>query len=274
MVEKALGLHVDGVILDLEDAVPPAEKDTAREELGRALDAVAGASGGPARIVRVNDISSGRLEGDLEAVVRPGLDAILVPKASVAADVAMVAEQVTRLESEAGLPAASIRVVAAIESARGLHEARDIALADPRMAGLMFGAEDLALDLGLPVVRTGPGQELIVARSMLVLAAALAHIQALDQVWLDFQDLDGLRRDAVAGRQIGFTGKCVIHPSQIDIVNETFTATAAELEQAEAIVAAFADAQEQGLGVVMLGGQVVEKPIVERALAVLDAKRS
>jgi citrate lyase subunit beta/citryl-CoA lyase len=274
MVEKALGLHVDGVILDLEDAVPPAEKDTAREELGRALDAVAGASGGPARIVRVNDISSGRLEGDLEAVVRPGLDAILVPKASAAADVAMVAERVTRLESEAGLPAACIRVVAAIESARGLHEARDIALADPRMAGLMFGAEDLALDLGLPVVRTGPGQELIVARSMLVLAAALAHIQALDQVWLDFQDLDGLRRDAVVGRQIGFTGKCVIHPSQIDIVNETFTATAAELEQAEAIVAAFADAQEQGLGVVMLGGQVVEKPIVERALAVLDAKRS
>jgi citrate lyase subunit beta/citryl-CoA lyase len=274
MVEKALGLPADGVILDLEDAVPPTEKDAARDELARALDAVADGSAGPARIVRVNDTSSGRLEDDLEAVTRPGLDAVLVPKANSAADIELVASLLTALEGRAGLPAGSIRILAAIESARGMHELAKIALADERIAGLMFGAEDLALDLGLPVVRKGPGQELIAARSALVLAAALARIQSLDQVWLEYHDLDGLRRDAVFGREIGFTGKCVIHPSQIDVVNETFSPTAAELEQAEAIVAAFADAQAQGLGVVMLGGQVVEKPIVERALAVLKAKRA
>jgi citrate lyase subunit beta / citryl-CoA lyase len=273
MVEKALALQADGVILDLEDAVPPAEKDAARTELASALDAIADGSVGPSRIVRVNDTSSGRLEGDLEAVVRPGLDAVLVPKTNSAADVELVADMLTTLETRAGLPAGSVRILAAIESARGMHELSSIALAHERMTGLMFGAEDLALDLGLPVVRTGPGQELIAVRSALVLAAALARIQSLDQVWLEFHDLDGLRRDAVVGRQIGFTGKCVIHPSQIDIVNEVFSPTAAEVEQAEAVVAAFAEAQQAGLGVVMLGGQVVEKPIVERALAVLDAKR-
>lgn len=274
MVDKALGLPVDGVILDLEDAVPPGEKDTAREELQRALNDARRSDDGPARLVRVNGTASGRIEDDLRAITCAGLDAVLLPKADTPADVALVADTLTKLEHEVGLPVGGIRIVAAIESARGVHEAPEIARADARMAGLMLGAEDLALDLGLPVVRTGPGEELIAVRSMLVLAATLARIQSFDQVWLEFHDLDGLRRDAIAGRHLGFTGKCVIHPSQIDIVNETFSPTAEEVEQAKAIVAAFADAQAAGLGVVMLGGQVVERPIVERALAALNANGS
>jgi citrate lyase subunit beta/citryl-CoA lyase len=135
----------------------------------------------------------------------------------------------------------------------------------------MFGAEDLALDIGLPVRRRGAGQEMLYGRSALVMAAAIARVRPLDQVWLDFRDLDGLRAEAEAGRHLGFTGKCLIHPGQIAIVNEVFSPSREDVDLAGRVVDAFLEAKAAGIGAVMLGGQLVELPIVERAQRTIEA---
>jgi citrate lyase beta subunit len=176
-----------------------------------------------------------------------------------------------QLETRIGLEAGSIAIVAAIESARGIANAVHILCASQRLEAVMFGAEDLALDLGLPVRRRGAGQEMLHARSTLVLAAAIGRVQPLDQVWLDFRDVDGLRAEALAGRDMGFAGKCLIHPGQIASVNEIFSPSSDDVQVAQMIVAAFEEAKATGIGAVMLGGQLVELPIVERAQQTLRA---
>jgi citrate lyase subunit beta/citryl-CoA lyase len=271
MVDKALGLEADAIILDFEDGVPPAEKDAAREIVGAALRRPVNPPS-PLRFVRVNPAASGRLEGDVEAIVGPGLDAVLLPKVEHPDEVRDLERLLTAMERGQGRAAEPVGIVIAIESARGVHLATEILTASDRIMAVMFGAEDFALDLGLPVRRTGPGHELLYARSAVVTAAAIARVQPLDQVWLDFHDLDGLRADAVNGRQLGFAGKCLIHPAQIEIVNEVFSPSGEDIELAQRVVDAFEEAKASGIGAVMLGGQLVELPIVERALRTLSAQ--
>lgn len=268
MIDKALALAADAVILDLEDGVPVSEKDRARDLIAEALGRPATA-GAPARAVRVNVGASGRLEGDLRAVVRPGLDAVVLPKVEAPAEVSALDHALAGLEAETGLTPGRIAVVVAIESARGLVRAVEILAASRRVIAVFFGAEDFALDLGLPVRRSGAGRELLAARSAVVVAAASARVQPIDQVWLDFRDTDGLRDDAVRARDLGFTGKCLIHPSQIDVVNEVFRPSDEDVALARDVVMAYEQAIAKGVGAVMLGGQLVELPIVERAKATL-----
>ncbi|HET7636107.1 MAG TPA: CoA ester lyase [Candidatus Limnocylindria bacterium] len=241
MVDKALGLEADAIILDFEDGVPPAEKDAAREIVGAALRRPVNPPS-PLRFVRVNPAASGRLEGDVEAIVGPGLDAVLLPKVEHPDEVRDLERLLTAMEPGQGRAAEPVGIVIAIESARGVHLATEILTASDRIMAVMFGAEDFALDLGLPVRRTGPGHELLYARSAVVTAAAIARVQPLDQVWLDFHDLDGLRADAVNGRQLGFAGKCLIHPAQIEIVNEVFSPSGEDIELAQRVVDAFEEA--------------------------------
>ena len=264
MVDKAPDLAADGVIFDLEDGVPPQEKAAARQIVAAALSRPSAADE-PARLVRVNARASGFYEDDLAAILRPGLDAVLLPKVEGPDEVLNLESALSAGELSAGIIAGTIRVVVALESALGVHRGVDILSASERVVAVMFGAEDFALDLGLPVARVGHGHELLHARSAVVAAAVIGRVAALDQVWLDYRDLDGLRSDAVAGRQLGFAGKCLIHPSQIDIVNEVFSPSAEDVELAERVVAAFNEAFAAGIGAVMLGGQLVELPIVERA---------
>lgn len=270
MVDKALVTDADAVILDFEDGVPPAEKDAARERVSAALRRPVDGPG-PIRLVRVNPAATGRLEGDLEAIVGSGLDAVLLPKVEHPDGIRSLARGLDDLEPKAGLPPGRVAIVVAIESARGIHAAVDILTASERIIAVMFGAEDLALDLGLSVRRSGAGQEMLYARSAVVTAAAIARVQPLDQVWLDFRDLDGLRANAIAGRDLGFAGKCLIHPAQIAIVNEVFSPSPEDVELARRVVAAFEEAKAAGIGAVMLGGQLVELPIVERAARTLRA---
>ena len=133
----------------------------------------------------------------------------------------------------------------------------------------MFGAEDYARDLGLPVVRTGPAWDLVFARSTLVNAAAIGRLYTMDQVHMNFRDLEAERRDAIASRSLGFSGKCAIHPSQVAVINDVFSPTREEVDHAQAVVRAFERAATEGVGCVMLGGQVVEQPILDRAQQVL-----
>jgi citrate lyase beta subunit len=262
MLDKALGLaNLDVALFDLEDGVAPAEKPAARELVAEALSRP---PGGPARFVRINGVGSGpeRIDADLPLFEHEGLHGVLIPKVERPDDVLFVADKTP----------SQVQLIAAIESAIGLVNAPAIAACSPRLLGLMFGAEDYALDLGLPPNREAEARELIYARSALVNAAASAHIASFDGVWPDIHDVEGVRRDALQARRLGFTGKTTFHPGQIDIINDVFSPTEAEAETAQRIVDAFEAALARGEGSVAFGGQLLDLPIVERARRVLRVR--
>jgi len=269
MVQRALGLGefgpsaVDVAILDLEDGVPFDEKDRGRAAIAAVLG-VPSSRGGPARYVRVNR-DPGARDADLAAVLRPGLDGIVAPKIDRPDEVARLAQDLDEREDAAGMARGSIRVVASIESAQGLLEAHRIAACADRVIALLFGAEDFARDLGLPAEREAEAAELLYARSAVVVAAVAAHRQAIDGIWPDVADNDGLRRDAFQARRLGFTGKSLIHPGQTETVNDVFSPSPTEVAHARRVIDAFEVAQSKGLGAVALDGKMLDQPIVERA---------
>jgi citrate lyase subunit beta/citryl-CoA lyase len=269
MVQRALGLgefpptSLDVAILDLEDGVPPDEKDRARAAIASAL-AVRSNGESPARYVRVNR-DPGARDADLAAVLRPGLDGVVAPKIDEPDEVVGLSRDLDEREEAAGLARGSIRVVASIESARGLIEARAIAASADRVIALLFGAEDFARDLGLPAEREAEAAELLYARSAVVVAAVAARRQAIDGIWPDVANTEGLRRDAVQARRLGFSGKSLIHPGHIETINDVFSPSAAEVSYARRVVDAFDRAQAKGDGAVALDGRLLDQPIVERA---------
>ena len=273
MIDKALGLPADAIMLDLEDGVPPAAKQEARERVAAAL-AQARGTGGPTRFVRINSVKHPEFEVDLDYVVRPGVEGLVLPKVESADQVTYVAEAVGRLEAARGMEPGSVRFLAAIESPLGLLRAYEIGMASPRVIGLMFGAEDYSRELGLPVVREKEARELLFARSAMVTAAASAHVQAVDGVWPDLNDVAGLWQDCWQARRLGFTGKSLIHPSQIDPINSVFTPSAADIDFARQVLTAFEQAEAAGQGSITLGGQLIDRPIVERARATLRLAQS
>ena len=263
MIDKALGLPADVLIFDLEDGVPEAEKDVARSRVAAALDV---ARSGPTRFVRVHNAGSSELEADLQAVVCAGLQGLVLPKVQESEDVLQMCRWLDRHETRAGIPSGGVRLLAIIESARGLVQAPAIASVTPRLVGLMFGAEDFALDLGL---FSHPGQGLVnYARSALVVAAASGQIRAIDKVFTDISDPDGLAVEAQRARDLGFAGKAVIHPGQVGAVNEIFSPTEVEEKWARRIVEAFEWRADEGPATV--DGRMVDRPILERARRILD----
>lgn len=266
MVTKAMGLDLDVAMFDLEDGVVHALKGEARSIVARHLAAVTSVDL-PVRYVRVNSLASGALEMDLEAVVVEGLQGIVLPKVETAKEVAEVAATLDRLESARGLVAGTVKMMLAIESALGLQAAPALANAGSRVSGLMFGAEDYSRDLGLPTVRTGTARDFTYARSVIVNAAAAARVMSVDGVWPDLTDAEGLRHDSVLGRDLGFTGKSMIHPGQITPINEVFSPTPDEVDYARRLIADFEQAVSEGRGSINFGGQLVDRPIYERARA-------
>jgi citrate lyase subunit beta/citryl-CoA lyase len=269
MVERALRLGeftagaLDVAFLDLEDGVPPDEKDRGRASIAAALGAPSNGDG-PLRYVRVNHGDAAR-DADLAAIMRPGLAGVVLPKVEHADEVASVARDLGEREDAAGMAHGSIRVVPSIETARGLVEAHGIAKAADRVVALLFGAEDFARDLRLPTEREGEAEELLYARSAVVVAAVAAGRMAIDGIWPNVADREGLRRDSLRGRRLGFAGKSLIHPDQIETINEVFSPSPAEVAYARRVVAAFAEAQAKGHGAVALDGKLLDPPIVDRA---------
>lgn len=269
MVQRALGLGeftpsaLDVAILDLEDGVPPDEKDRARAAVAAVLGRPSNGEG-PVRYVRVNRDPAAR-DADLAAVLRPGLEGIVAPKIDHADEIAALSRDLDEREDAAGMERGVIRVIASIESARGLLDARAIAASADRVIALLFGAEDFARDLALPAVREAEAAELVYPRSAVVVAAVAANKYAIDGIWPDVRDGDGLRRDALQGRRLGFIGKSLIHPGQIDTINDVFSPSAAEVSYAERVVNAFDGAQLKGDGAIALDGKMLDQPIVERA---------
>jgi citrate lyase subunit beta/citryl-CoA lyase len=273
MIDKAMGLNADAIMLDIEDGVAPDEKDAARHNIASSLGRE-NPAGAPARYVRINAIGHRRMDADLEAVVRPGLEGLVCPKVDTVEEVRTVAALLDDKEPKNRIDKGSVKLLIAIESPRGLLNAPAIAAASPRIAGLLFGAEDFGREIGLPAVREGEARDMIYARSALVIAAASAHVQAVDGVWVDLNDSAGLLGFARQSRRLGFTGMSCIHPAQIDAINTTFSPTGEEIEYCQKVLRAFEEANARGDGSIALGGQLIDRPIVERARRSIDMAKS
>jgi citrate lyase subunit beta/citryl-CoA lyase len=273
MIDKAFGLNADAVMLDIEDGVAPNEKDAARQLIGEALGRPK-APNSPARYVRINAVGHARMEADLDAVVRTGLDGLVLPKVETVDEVRKVDATLSNREPNQKMPTGGVRLLIAIESPAGLLNAPAIAACSPRVVGLMFGAEDYGRELGLPTSREGEARDMLYARSAMVVAAAAAHVQAVDGVWVDLKDTDGLNSFARQSRRLGFSGMSLSHPSQIDPINTTFSPTTEEIDYAQRVVQAFDDANARGDGSIAFGGQLIDRPIVERARRTIELAKS
>ncbi|MEW6195053.1 MAG: aldolase/citrate lyase family protein [Bacteroidota bacterium] len=253
------GLHnPDGIILDLEDSVAPSEKDSARYLVRNALRAVD--FYGAERMVRINQLPMGL--DDLGFIVPHNVHVILIPKCESAQTVIDVEEEINIIKAEKNI-SNNIFLMPIIESAVGVVKAFEIASASEKICALAVGLEDYTADIG--VERTNEGRESFYARSAIVNAAKAAGVQAIDTVFSDVNDMDGLRASVLEAKSLGFEGKGCIHPRQIEIVNKAFAPTEKEIERAKKIVLAFEDAEKKGLGVVALGSKMIDAPVVKRA---------
>jgi citrate lyase subunit beta / citryl-CoA lyase len=261
-------LHApDAVILDLEDSVHRAEKDAARILVRNTLRAVD--FGTCERMVRINQLPLG-LE-DLAEVVSESPDLILIPKVEHPQQVTEVDRMVAELKARHGI-IRPIWIMPILESAMGIENAFPVAAASENVAALTIGLEDYTADLG--VVKTSEGRESQYARARVVNAARAAGVQAIDSVYADVADLDGLRRWGEGSRAMGFEGMGCLHPGQIRVIHEAFAPTRAEIEKAQRIVSAFEEAQNRGLAVVSLGSKMIDPPVVQRALKLVDRAKA
>jgi citrate lyase subunit beta/citryl-CoA lyase len=273
---KALSCGADALILDLEDSVAEAQLPAARAQVLGFLKASSGTPG-PQRWVRVNGPASGKLVDDLSAVITGQPDGVVLPKVSAAREVAEVGKTLGMLEERAGLAAGSIRIIViATETPQALLNLAGYGegVAGPRLAGLTWGMEDLSAALGVTEKTEKDGSlvpVLELARSLCLVAAGAAGVQAIDGVHADFRDAGGLTREAARGRRDGFTAKLAIHPEQVPIINAAFSPSAAEVAHAKRVVAAFA--ADPGTGVTSLDGRMLDRPHLVLAQRVLELSR-
>jgi citrate lyase subunit beta/citryl-CoA lyase len=271
MIAKALTLPADGLILDLEDAVAPDRKAATRPVVRQWLEKLD--FGARERWVRMNPLATGLGRADLEETIAGRPYGYVVPKPSVAADIRAIAQLLDALEHRHGVEAGTTRLLPiATETPEGLLNIRDVARASPRIVAISWGVEDLGAAMGLGRVRDGHGRYLDIpryARVMCAVAASAAGVEALDTVYTDIADLDGLRRECEEAVQMSFTGKISIHPSQIAVINEAFTPAPEAVAEARALVAAFAEARERGVYAFTFNGQMVDAPHLTRALKTL-----
>ena len=264
-VLEARFYNQDCIVYDLEDSVSTMEKDAARfliyhtVRYHRPPDKYV--------LIRVNGLYSEYIDEDLEAAVRARPDAIRLPKVEHAEEVRRIDAQITRIEKTAGIEPGSIELWCNIESVLGAVNAQEIATASPRVVALALGAEDYTASMGS--LRSKAGHEIFYARMQVLQACRLAGISAQDAVFSDFNDLEGLQEDLKMTRGLGFDGKTVIHPRQIDMVNAAFTPTKKEIRNAQRVIAALEAGARNHTGVVVVDGSMVDKPMEIRAQTVL-----
>ncbi len=250
----------DSIMLDLEDSVSMAEKDTARLLVYNALKTID--YGDTEMVVRINPLNTPYGKKDIEAVVKAGVHVIRMPKTETADEVREVEAEIEKVEREIGALGRT-QIMAAIESALGVVNAYDIATSSKRMMGIALGAEDYCANL--KTQRSKDGEELRLARETIVVAARAAGIDALDTVYSNLNDMETFRREVEFIKTLGFDGKSIINPRQIEVVNDVFTPKEKDIEKAKAIVAAIKEAQKKGSGVIALNGKMIDRPVVIRA---------
>ena len=258
------GLHSpDGIILDLEDSVAHSEKDAAQLLVRNALRSVD--FYGAERMVRINQIPFGL--NDLKFIIPHSVNVILIPKCESADQITEIEQEVHRLKRLHKIKN-EIYFMPILESALGIMKAYELATASGHNCALAVGLEDYTADLGTQ--RTNEGRESFFARSMLINAAKAAGIQAIDTVFSDVADMEGLRQSVLEAKALGFEGKGCIHPRQVQVVHEAFAPTHDEVEKAKKIVLAFEEAEKKGLGVVSLGTKMIDPPVVKRAQRTIE----
>ncbi|MGB6559140.1 MAG: CoA ester lyase, partial [Pseudolabrys sp.] len=275
-LEKAMASGTDAVIIDLEDSITPERKTFARKATLEFLKQASATTQRPRLLVRINGLDTGMTDADLDAIVSGRPDAIVFPKAEGATSVVHLDAKLTAREAIAGLPEGQIKILAqAVETAAGLFAAGTFRGASERLVGLTWGPEDLSAELGATANRDAQGhltEPYRFARSVCLFAAAAAKLPAIETVYVDFRNSEGLRRDTEAARRDGFTGRLAIHPAQVPVINEVFTPTAAEIEKAKAVVAAFT--AQPGAGAVGIEGKMYDRPHLVRAQALLASHKS
>lgn len=264
MIQNATIYGADSLIFDLEDSIPLVEKDAARILVRNALQFL---DFGSCEItVRINGIETEYFEKDLKAIISPRLDGILLPKTESLDDVKLVDDNISKKEQERNMTMGSIKIMPVIESAMGVLNVEEIAFG-PRVVAIGLGGEDLTVDLGAK--RTKKGKELEYISSKIILACAAAKIQAIDTVYPDINDPEGLYQSAKKAIELGFQGKSIIHPSQVEPVHRAFQPTEEEIEEAKRIVRAYHEAMEKGAGTVSVDGRMVDLPVVRRSENIL-----
>jgi len=269
-IEKAISLDVDCICMDLEDGVAVSQKEAARGTVRSALTELA--FGRSEKLVRINPVGSGLEEADLAATLPGQPDGVVVPKVGGAQALRWLDDRLTAAEREHGWPEGAVGIIAIIETARGIVNLKEVCEAAARLQALVFGAEDLASDIGM--TRSVEATEVLYARSAVVTCAAAYGLQAIDMVCVDFQDDERLRREAAEGARLGYAGKQAIHPRQISLIQTAFSPTPEAIVQAQRIVEAAQAHEARGVGAFALDDKMVDAPIVKGARALLDRART
>jgi citrate lyase beta subunit len=269
-IEKATTLGVDCICMDMEDGVAVTRKTEARAVIAEAMKELD--FGTAERCIRINSFGSGLEKYDLAAAVATNPDAVAVPKVETAEQVRVISDYIETYERSGHKPLGSIRLLAGVETARGILNLKEIAGADRRLEAIIFGAEDYAASIGAR--RTKEGNEVLYARSAVVTACAAHDLHAIDMVYIDFRDIEGLRVEAEQGAGLGFSGKQIIHPNQVAPVQEAFTPSDEAIEYAQRVVTAFTTSQKEGKGAFALDGKMIDMPLLKNAQKVLDRAKA
>jgi citrate lyase subunit beta/citryl-CoA lyase len=270
-LDKAMASGADAIIIDLEDSITPDRKAEARTAALEFLKAANTKKDRPRLLVRINGFDTGMTDADLDAVMPGKPDAIVFPKAEGGSSVVHLDAKLTAREAIAGLPEGGIKILAqAVESAAGLFAAGSFRGSSARLIALTWGPEDISAELGAETNRDAAGEltePYRLARSMCLYAAAAAKLPAIETVYVDFRNSEGLRRDTQNARRDGFVGRLGIHPAQVPVINEVFTPSAEQIAKAKMVVAAFA--AQPGAGAVGIDGKMFDRPHLIRAQALL-----
>ena len=270
MLSNSFIYKPDSIMFDLEDAVALKEKDSARLLVAHALQHPLYQE--IETVVRVNPLDSEFGLLDLNAVVRAGVDVVRMPKTETAQDVVDMDNAITDIEKACGREVGSTKILAAIESPLGITQANQIATASKRLIGIALGAEDYVRNL--KTERSPEGIELLFARCSILQAARAAGIQAFDTVYSNANNEEGFLKEAALIKQLGFDGKSLINPRQIELLHNLFAPTQKDVDQAKRIIEAAEEAEKQGSGVVSLNGKMIDAPIIDRAKLVLERAKS
>lgn len=265
MMQDAFIYSPDSIMLDLEDSVTMAEKDAARLLVHHALKTID--YGNTEMVVRVNPLNTPYGKKDVEAVIKAGVHVIRMPKTETADEIRELEAEIEKVETELGCLGRT-QIMAAIESTMGVINAYEIATASKRMMGIALGAEDYSANL--KTQRTPEGMELLLARQTIVVAARAAGIDALDTVYSNLNDMETFRKEVELIKSLGFDGKSIINPRQIEVVNEVFAPKEKEIQKSLTILAAIKEAEKRGSGVIAVNGKMVDRPVVIRAQRTID----
>jgi citrate lyase subunit beta-like protein len=269
-IEKATTLGVDCICMDMEDGVAVTRKVEARAVIAQATKELA--FGKSERCIRINSIGSGIEKYDLAAALATNPDSIVVPKIETPEQVGWVSEHIETYELSSNINVGSIRLLIGLETAKGILNLKEIAEADKRLEAIIFGAEDYAASVG--ATRTKEATEVLYARSAVVTACAANDLQAIDMVYIDFRDTEGLRLEAEQGARLGFSGKQVIHPNQVVPAQEAFTPSDEAIMYAQRVVETFMTSQKEGKGAYALDGKMIDMPLLKNAQKVLERAKA